>query len=343
MLEGRFFPPASSRVTPARAAVVKELLRIEDLDGALLIEAPARQIRVSPRLGNVPRRFEFRNGARFETSDNEGADALVAAMRGGRKPGLLYRIERSWRWIAAAVLVAALVAWLFVVYGIPAGALWLAEITPDKLKVLTSEETLKILDEADLGKTQLSPADRKRASDLFAHVAAHEPRGVGGYQLLFRQGGPIGANAFALPDGRIVMTDELWKLVRNDDEIEGVFAHEMAHVNHAHGLQRVYQATLIPAALALLTGDPTQFSQIATVLPGILVESSYSRAFEQQADDDAAATLKRMGAKPSRLAEFLERLDAQICGKTGCPPSWIGTHPETTERAARLRQEERAH
>jgi predicted Zn-dependent protease len=77
------------------------------------------------------------------------------------------------------------------------------------------------------------------------------------------------------------------------------------------------------------------------VLSGILVESSYSRGFEQQADDDAAATLKRMGAKPSRLAELLQRLDQAHCAKGGCLPSWIGTHPDTTSRAFRLRKEER--
>src|SRR5262249_5372781 len=172
-------------------------------------------------------------------------------------------------------------------------------------------------------------------------VASHEPRGFGGYLLLFRRGGFVGANAFALPDGRVVMTDELWQLVKNDEEIEGVFAHEMAHVDHAHGLQRMYQASLLPAALALLTGDPSQFSQVATVLPGILIESSYSRAFEQQADDDAAATLKRMGASPTHLADLLKRLEAKQCGKTGCVPSWIGSHPDTASRAARLLKQSR--
>jgi Zn-dependent protease with chaperone function len=329
---------------PARAvAAGKDLLRIEGLDGAVLVEASPSEVRISARLAKVTRRFEFRDGSRFETDDNDGADRLLKELHGNNARGFVDRIERSWRWIVASIAIAAGVAWLFVVYGIPIGAQWLASVTPDSVKVLTSEETLKTLDGAELDATKLSVADRKRAEDLFAHVASYEPKGKGGYQLLFRRGAAIGPNAFALPDGRVVMTDELWKLIRNDDEIEGVFAHEMSHVNHAHGLQRVYQATLIPAALALLTGDPTQFSQIATVLPGILVESSYSRGFEQQADDDAAATLKRMGAKPSRLAELLERLDAQICGKQACPPSWIGSHPETALRASRLRQEEREH
>ena len=60
-------------------------------------------------------------------------------------------------------------------------------------------------------------------------------------------------------------------------EIEGVFAHEMAHVYHAHGLQRVYQASLVPAAIAFITGDASQVGHFATILPGVLLQSAYSR------------------------------------------------------------------
>ena len=40
-------------------------------------------------------------------------------------------------------------------------------------------------------------------------MSAPRPRGRDGYMLHFRKGGPIGPNAFALPDGTIVLTDEL--------------------------------------------------------------------------------------------------------------------------------------
>jgi Zn-dependent protease with chaperone function len=340
VVQGRFFLPHSARVVAARATAVADMaLRVETVDAVLLAEAPAAQLRISSRLANVPRRFEFRDGALFETDDNAGADALIAQLRGRRGQSLVYRLERSWRWISVSVLVAAALAYVFVAYGIPIAALWLAGHTPTYLAKITSDQTLSLLDDAELAATTLGVKDRQRAQVLFDRVAAHQTRPASGYHLLFRHGGPIGANAFALPDGRVVMTDELWLLVRNDAELEGVFAHEMAHVNHAHGLQRVYQASLIPAALALLTGDPSQFSQAATVLPAILVQSSYSRAFEQQADDDAAQTLKRIGENPSHLADLLERMEAKICATNTCLPSWIGSHPDTGKRAARLRRE----
>ncbi len=340
MVAGRFFPPHSARVIQARAVVSGDAtLRIETIDGALLIEAPGKRVRISSRLAHVARRFEFRDGARFETDDNDGADEIVAALRG--RTSIIHRIERSWRWIAASVVAAAALAYVFVEYGIPVAALWLAERTPHRLAVIVSDQTMQFFDSLQLSASRLPPGERQHAATLFRRVALHEPNGLAAYQLLFRRGGFVGANAFALPDGRVVITDELWQLAKNDEEVEGVFAHEMAHVNHAHGLQRVYQASLIPAALALLTGDPSQFSQAATVLPGILIQSAYSRAFEQEADDDAAATLKRMGASPRHLAELLERLEARHCGKTGCGPSWIGTHPDTASRAARLLREAR--
>jgi predicted Zn-dependent protease len=112
----------------------------------------------------------------------------------------------------------------------------------------------------------------------------------------------------------------------------------MSHVDRAHGLQRIYQASLVPAAIAFVTGDASQIGQIATILPGILLQSAYSRTFEQQADDDAAKQLHRMGKSPAPLAELLERLEQKHCRrKEGCGPNWLGSHPATTERAAWLR------
>jgi predicted Zn-dependent protease len=76
---------------------------------------------------------------------------------------------------------------------------------------------------------------------------------------------------------------------------------------------------------------------IATIMPGVLLQSSYSRAFEQQADDDAAAVLRRMGKSPAPLGDLLERIQKKICGGDSCGPSWLGSHPATAARAARLR------
>jgi predicted Zn-dependent protease len=81
---------------------------------------------------------------------------------------------------------------------------------------------------------------------------------------------------------------------------------------------------------------------MSVILPGILVQSAYSREFEQQADDDGAALLRRIGGHPARMADLLQRIDAKICGKDGCGPGWLGSHPQTAVRVEHLRAEDPA-
>ena len=341
-LEGRYFYPNEARHVPARAVVVpKRILQIEDEHGDVLAQVLGRQVKVTPRLASLLRRFDLPDGARFETADNDGADIVLRQLRKRRRGGVTDRLERAWPVVGLALIVTLVAGFFFVVQAIPRAAEWLALRTLPSVAHTMSEQTLMALDRFALRPTALTAADQAKATRLFARTAAHSRGGVGAYRLVFRGGGAMGPNAFALPDGTIVMTDPLWVLVKNDAEIEGVFAHEMSHVDHAHGLQRVYEASLFPAALAIFTGDISQISQMAAILPGIIAQSAYSRSFEQQADDDGAATLRRMGEKPSHMADLLERLDKTLCGKHACPPSWIGDHPDTASRAARLRTEDK--
>lgn len=340
MIDGRYFFPRSAKYVEARAALVGEALRITAMDGAVLAEVPFKTVKISARLANIARRFTLPDGASFETYDNDGVDFLMQDARRLPGQGWVDRLERSWRVVLASVLIAAAAGAAFVIWGIPATALMLARATPPSIAIAMSDQTMRILDGQTLHPSKLSPAEQKKVVALFDRVAAVAPRGAHGYALLIRDSKTVGVNAFALPDGRIVVTDQLWRFVRNDEEIEGVFAHEMSHVDHAHGLQRVYEASLVPAAIAVITGDVSQVGQLSVILPGILLQSAYSRENEQQADDDAARLLKRIGAKPSSLAAFLERLDQQHCGKEGCKGSWIGDHPEARFRIERLHAED---
>ena len=56
-LTGRYFFPGSSRCVPARAMLKDDALRIEETQGSFLLEAPLSGLQISPRLGNLPRRF----------------------------------------------------------------------------------------------------------------------------------------------------------------------------------------------------------------------------------------------------------------------------------------------
>jgi Zn-dependent protease with chaperone function len=337
-LAGRYFYPRSARFVAAQLSrPEKRTLRIEAEDGSLLGEYPLKRMRIRERLGNIPRRFRTPDGAMFETTDNDGADILLAGT--GRGGSRIDRLERSGRWMLLSIALILGAIYGFAVYGIPLLADGLARATPPNVLTFISKRTLQTLDGRLLGPTTLKPDQKAKALAAFARAARRGHLGPNAYHLLFRSAPDIGPNAFALPDGEIVVTDQLLPYIKADAELEGVLAHEISHVDHRHGLQSLYQASLVPAAIAVVTGDASQFGQLATLLPGILVESSYERGFEQQADDDAAETLKANGEDPAALAQLLQRLDAKMCGAKGCGRSWIADHPATEDRVSRLMSE----
>jgi Zn-dependent protease with chaperone function len=303
-------------------------LSVVDESGAVLANVPRLGTKVSSRLGALQRRVIFPGQGIFETGDNDAIDALLHG-----HSGWLHRIEASWPAIIASLLGAAAAAAWFFFYGAPMTAAALARATPPQLARFMTTEALSTLDGRVLHPTKLSQIQRQHFLSRFAAMA--EPHKA--YRLLLRDAPLIGPNAFALPDGRIVLTDQLAAMVRSDAEIDGVFAHEMAHVDRVHVLQRVYQTSLVPAAIAFVTGDATQVSHFASILPGILLQSAYSRQFEQEADDDAAATLRRHGEDPGKLADLLERMTQALCHSQDCEPGWLGGHPPTSVRATRLR------
>jgi Zn-dependent protease with chaperone function len=329
---GRYFFALSARCVDAVAARQDSSLRITGNDGAQLALIALNEVRATSRLGAMRRRLDFPDGSSFDTADNDGVDALL------HRPSILHWLEASWRMVLVSVVMAGVAAAAFVFYGVPATAGWLARHTPPSIARYTTAQTLATLDTVALKSSKTPLAVQKHYQALLATVAAGAPASASGYHLQFRDAPHIGPNAFALPDGTVIITDQMIPMVKSDDEIEGVFAHEISHVVHAHGLQRVYQASLVPAALAFVTGDASQIGHFAAILPGILLQAAYSRGFEQQADDDAARQLRRMGKNPAALADLLERLDKKMCGRGDCGPSWLGSHPATALRAARLRQ-----
>lgn len=341
-IEGRFYPASAAHHLPALAsAEANRTLRIAAEDGTVLAEVPARAIKATARLARLTRRLDLPGGARFETDDNDGADTLLRGLRRWRRGRFTDRLERAWPVVGLSLILSLAVAYYVLAQAVPVASEWLAQkILPNVAHAIT-EQALMELDRTAFTTSALNPADRAKAEARFRRVAAKARHGASGYRLVFRKADKLGPNAFALPDGTIVMTDSLWTSIKDDAEIDGVFAHEMSHVDHAHQLQRVLQAALVPATIAVFTGDMMQVTQMSAILPGLILQSAYSRRFETQADDDAATLLRGLGEKPSHMADLLERLDKKDCGKTSCPPGWTGDHPGTAFRAARLRLEDK--
>jgi Zn-dependent protease with chaperone function len=243
-------------------------------------------------------------------------------------------LENHWPWVSliTVVLLACIAAITY--FGIPAAARAAANFIPPQLMEGISAQALQQIDAHFLKTSRLTP-QRKYALQALVPVLEPDFNPLFKYHLEFREGGPLGANALALPSGAIVITDELVGLAKDDKEIASVLAHEMAHVDKRHALRGILQDAGVFLLISILVGDVNSITSIAASLPTLLVESGYSRQFETEADETAGKWLIRKGWGTKPFRDILQRLAEHHGDFPG--PTWLSSHPDTTERIAHLR------
>ena len=322
----------SSKGTPAvLRAYADGTVRIAREDAGD-ISLAVTALAVPDRLGSTPRRIGLPDGSAFETEDNAAVDAMLDA-HGRRGHDWLHRLENRWSAVVVAAAVVMAAGAVLVVFGLPALARHGAFAVSPELAARVGRGTLDVLDQSLL-PSALDEARRDGLGRRFEQVAAAAPGGYD-FELLFRAGGPLGANAFALPSGTVVMTDELVALAAHDDELVAVLAHEVGHVVHRHGLRSAIQSSLLALIIVLVSGDLSSTSGFVATLPALLAESHYSRDFEREADDHALAYLLAHGIDPGRFADLLVRLEQAEDDAPGI--AFLSSHPSTRERIQRLR------
>lgn len=298
---------------------------------AVDVEFDAQRVRVSTRIASTPRWIYLPGGGACVTGDNDGVDRLVHE-RGVQRA--LRRLEASAAMVALAVLAVAALFWAIVDRGLPYAAARVAERIPVQAEASLGREALAGMDEYWLKPSRLPPPRREALAARLEALAAGATDAPA-YRLEFRASPMIGANAFALPSGIIVLTDELVRLSQADDEVIAVLAHELGHVRHRHVMRRLLEASAVALLVAGVTGDVSSATSLAAAAPTLLLQAKFSRDNEREADAYAVALLRRAGLEPRLFGAILERLEAQAQTR-GAPllPGFLSSHPATEERKA---------
>ena len=140
-------------------------------------------------------------------------------------------------------------------------------------------------------------------------------------------------NAFALPGGIVVVHRGLITATRRPEELAGVLAHEIQHVELRHGTAGLVRELGWRALWTFLSGDwgGTLAGQ-ATAQLGSL---KFSRDAESAADMAGFDALVATGIDPSGMADFFATMARQ---SPASPPAFLSTHPASDDREARLRE-----
>lgn len=154
-------------------------------------------------------------------------------------------------------------------------------------------------------------------------------------------------NAFAMPGGYIGVHSGLISASRNESELAGVMAHEIAHITQRHLARRFEQAgnmsmPMMAAVLAsiLLGASNPQMGEAAlaaTMAGSMQMELDFSRAHEREADRVGMQMLTGAGFDPHGMPGFFERLQQEYRYASSGLPEYLSTHPVTTDRIADAR------
>ncbi|MGV0998674.1 MAG: M48 family metallopeptidase [Fluviibacter sp.] len=149
------------------------------------------------------------------------------------------------------------------------------------------------------------------------------------------------ANAFVLPNGKIVVYTGLLPVAKNEAGLAAVIGHEIAHVSSKHTAERLSQTMAsnvsLNAANVYLDKNKSQYSQkIAAALAfgveyGLLLP--YSREHENEADLIGQVYMAKAGYDPKEAIYIWQRMAAN---DVNAPPEFLSTHPSNRARINNL-------
>ncbi len=327
-LEGQLFDgvsltPRFARLTLADATALLELETSAE-------EFPLASVRVSPRVFDAPRFVTLPNGWELTCAEQPGLERLTPH---SASEGPVAWLERRVGVAVAAVLATLGGVALAYFFGLPRLAEAVAARVPAATERTLGEKTLSAFNQGDGAATELDDETVEAVRLGFDALKRGAPSDL--YtRLEFRDAPSIGPNAFALPGGIVVITDQLVETCTVDEAVV-VLAHEIGHVEHRHALKHVVEELGVGSLGALFGADTSTLSFSLSSLPLVLANAHYSQSFESDADAEGFRLASKAGYSPElfatclqKLAKKAERADDPVLG-------YVASHPPDAERIAR--------
>lgn len=136
-------------------------------------------------------------------------------------------------------------------------------------------------------------------------------------------------NAFALPDGHLIIFSALIEKTENESELSGILCHEIAHIELNHVMKRLVKEVGLTMLISIAGGNTG--SDMINESVRYLSSTAYDRVLEKEADLKAVDYLIKADISPVYFANFFYTLEEPHELKDEF--SWLSTHPDLQSRA----------
>jgi predicted Zn-dependent protease len=142
-------------------------------------------------------------------------------------------------------------------------------------------------------------------------------------------------NAFSAPGGRVFITRALYELAASDDELAGVLAHEIQHIDQRHAVHIIERGELLGGVASLVADNNADFAayeQAVSSVAGEILDKGFDPGTEFEADRGGRDLAALTGFVPGGLRAVL----MEIGSLAGPPAEVFSTHPSIEARLQRL-------
>ena len=137
-------------------------------------------------------------------------------------------------------------------------------------------------------------------------------------------------NAFALPNGYLIIYSGLILNSESQEELTGVICHEIAHIELNHVMKKLVKEIGLSVIISMTTGNSG--AEVSKEAAKIISSSAFDRSIEKEADIKAVDYLTIAKVNSEQFANFLYKLSDKENEATKYL-TWISSHPDSKERA----------
>ena len=142
-------------------------------------------------------------------------------------------------------------------------------------------------------------------------------------------------NAFALPNGQIVVYSGILNKMQNPNELGALLAHEVAHVNNRHQTKMLSRNLAGYMLISLIFSDVNGIMAMLGNNAHQLHSLSYSRKIENEADEEGLKILMNNNIDPNGMVQLFALIEQEA---KIAVPKIISTHPLTKERKQNMQK-----
>ncbi|MDO6464181.1 M48 family metallopeptidase [Pseudoalteromonas carrageenovora] len=338
-VQGHYFPKASSNYQQGVANIRDTLVEISH-DDQLISSYAISDITLTSGLAGLADELRFDDGSRFIPSDVNYRWPFKTD-----KHDLLERLEKSKWAILAAIIFTPLFMWLMLYKVVPAIAVYSVDTLPRSVVEQMGEQSFTLIEKLALDESELPIDQQAKVQQHFNTMLNELSLEPSVYRLSFYKSESFGANAFAMPHGRIVVTDELANLLADKpDALKAVLLHEIGHVVHQHSVRMTAQSAASTIVLAVIFGDLEGIAEVALGTGATFAQQGFSRDMEREADSYALIQLEYLGYSSNDFADAIQALQSahtsenEHIEKVNNLLEYLSSHPSAQERIDNARK-----